>query len=119
MVRGEVPLAFTDTDDVYVAIRAGRAVDMVFPDQDGIGTLVIPNTVALINNGPHPDAGRRLIDYLLSEEVEARLASREEALATREQGLATRDEALSAAEREMEEREASRTQHFAQFSIIT
>jgi len=75
VVRGEVPVAFTDTDDVYVAIRAGRAVDMVFPDQDGIGTLLIPNTVALIRNGPHPDAGRRLIDYLLSEEVGARLAA--------------------------------------------
>jgi iron(III) transport system substrate-binding protein len=39
-----------------------------------MGTLVIPNTVALVKGGPNPPNGRRLIDYLLSPEVEAALA---------------------------------------------
>jgi iron(III) transport system substrate-binding protein len=39
-----------------------------------LGTLVIPNTVALVKGGPHPEHGRRLVDYLLSDEVEALLA---------------------------------------------
>jgi iron(III) transport system substrate-binding protein len=47
---------------------------MVFPDKDGIGTLMIPNTVALIAGGPNPEAGKRLIDYLLSKDVERALA---------------------------------------------
>jgi iron(III) transport system substrate-binding protein len=74
VVQGEVPVGFTDTDDVNVAIQAGKPVAMVFPDREGIGTLLIPNTVALIAGGPNPDAGKRLIDYLLSAEVERRLA---------------------------------------------
>jgi iron(III) transport system substrate-binding protein len=74
VVQGEVPVGFTDTDDVNVAIRAGRPVDMVFPDADGIGTLLIPNTVALVAGGPNPRAGKRLIDFLLSREVERELA---------------------------------------------
>jgi iron(III) transport system substrate-binding protein len=39
-----------------------------------MGTLLIPNTVALVKGGPHPEAAKRLIDYLLSREVEAKLA---------------------------------------------
>ena len=39
-----------------------------------MGTLVIPNTVALVKGGPNPDAGRMLIDYLLSAQVEDSLA---------------------------------------------
>jgi iron(III) transport system substrate-binding protein len=45
-----------------------------FPDQGGFGALLIPNTVALVRGGPHPEAGRRLIDYLLRPETEALLA---------------------------------------------
>jgi iron(III) transport system substrate-binding protein len=72
---GEFPIGFTDTDDVNVAMQTGKPVDMHFPDQEGIGTLLIPNTAALIKNGPHPTEGRKLIDYLLSPAVEAALAA--------------------------------------------
>ena len=37
--------------------------------------MLIPNTVCLIKDGPNPVNGRKLIDYLLSPEVEERLAS--------------------------------------------
>jgi len=47
---------------------------VVVPDA-GFGPVLIPNSVALIAGAPHPDAGRKLIDYLLSAEVETRLAS--------------------------------------------
>ncbi|AUB82031.1 iron ABC transporter substrate-binding protein [Candidatus Thiodictyon syntrophicum] len=74
VVQGEVPLGFTDTDDVYVAIQAGKPVGMIFPDREGLGTLMIPNTVALVAGAPHPQEARRLIDFLLSREVESKLA---------------------------------------------
>ncbi len=76
VVRGEVPVAFTDTDDAWVALSQGKPVRMTFPDQgEGqSGTLVIPNTVALLRNCPHPEAGRKLIDFVLSREVEGLLA---------------------------------------------
>jgi len=57
-----------------MALLAGKPVGMIYPDQNAMGTLVIPNTAALINNCPHPENGRKLIDYLLSAEVESKLA---------------------------------------------
>ncbi len=71
---GTVAIGFTDTDDAYVAIKQGRPVDIIWPDKGGIGTLLIPNTVALIKGGPNPDAGKKFIDFLLSKEVEEMLA---------------------------------------------
>ena len=79
VVEGKLPLGLTDTDDVNVAIQSGKSVKMVFPDKDGIGTLFIPNTIALIKNAPHPAEGQKLIDYLLSKEIESKLAFSESA----------------------------------------
>lgn len=76
VAAGELPVGFTDTDDVFVALDNDQPVTMVFPDQEegGLGTLLIPNTVALVAGGPNPEEGKRLIDFILSEEVERRLA---------------------------------------------
>jgi iron(III) transport system substrate-binding protein len=48
----------------------------VYPDQgdEELGTLFIPNTVAIIEGGPHSEAARKVIDFLLSPEVEQMLA---------------------------------------------
>ena len=72
--EGELVFGWTDTDDYNVRRLAGDPVDVVFPDEQGIGTLFIPNTVAMIADAPHPDAAQQLIDYLLSPEVERKLA---------------------------------------------
>ncbi len=76
VVRGEYPIAFTDTDDAYVALQKGAPVGVLFPDQleDGLGTLVIPNTVALVAGAKDETAGKALIDYLLSPSTEQALA---------------------------------------------
>jgi iron(III) transport system substrate-binding protein len=74
VARGDVSVGLTDTDDVNVAIEARQPVAMIVPDRDGIGVPVMPNMVSLVAGSPHPDQGKRLIDYLLSPEVERRLA---------------------------------------------
>jgi iron(III) transport system substrate-binding protein len=74
VARGEVKVGLTDTDDVNVALEDGQPIAMVLPDQEGLGVPVMPNMVSLIANAPHPDEGRRLIDYLLSPDVERQLA---------------------------------------------
>ncbi len=74
VAEGRVSIGFTDTDDAFVAMKQGRSVDILWPDNDGMGTLLIPNTVALIKDGPNPDNGKKLIDFLLSKEVEKMLA---------------------------------------------
>ncbi len=69
VAQGMLDMGLTDTDDSIGAIERGDPVEMVFLDQgDGqMGTLKIPNTVAMVRDGPNPDEARMLIDYLLSE----------------------------------------------------
>ncbi len=74
VVGGELKVGLTDTDDANLAIQEGKPVKIIYPDQETIGTLVIPNTICLIKKAPHPEEGKKLIDYLLSEEVESKLA---------------------------------------------
>lgn len=74
VARGEVKMGITDTDDANVAIKEGSPVKVVFPDQTSIGTLIMPNMVCLIKNSPNQENGKKLIDYLLSKEVEKSLA---------------------------------------------
>ena len=76
VAKGEYAVGLTDTDDANGAIEDGFPVKWLFPDQapDEMGTLVVPTTIALIKGGPNPGGGKALIDYLLSPEVEARLA---------------------------------------------
>ncbi len=74
VARGEVVAGLTDTDDANVAIREGSPVKIVFPDQTSMGTLIMPNMVCLIKNGPNQENGKKLIDYLVSKEVEKSLA---------------------------------------------
>ncbi|HEU4387131.1 MAG TPA: extracellular solute-binding protein [Blastocatellia bacterium] len=77
VARGELKVGLTDTDDVNVALEDKRPVAMVLPDRDGIGVPVMPNMVSLVAGAPHAVAGKKLIDYLLSAEVEHKLAESE------------------------------------------
>jgi iron(III) transport system substrate-binding protein len=77
VARGDAMVGLTDTDDVNVAIEAGQPVSMVLPDREGIGVPVMPNMVSLIANAPHPEEAKKLIDYLLSVDVERQLAQSE------------------------------------------
>jgi iron(III) transport system substrate-binding protein len=77
VVRGEVKMGLTDTDDVNVAFEEKQPVAMVLPDRDGMGAPLMPNMVSLIARAPRAEAGKKLIDYLLSPEVERALAKSE------------------------------------------
>ena len=69
-------MGLTDTDDALAEVRANRPVQIYFLESgaDEMGALFIPNTVSLVKGAPHPELGKRLIDYLLSPAVESRLA---------------------------------------------
>lgn len=76
VARGEVKAGLTDTDDANEAVAKGMPVTMIFPDQEGsgaLGTLVVPNTVALVRGAPHRTAGKKFIDYVLGRAVEEKL----------------------------------------------
>jgi len=73
VVSGQLMWGLVDSDDACVALQASKDVVAVFPDQDSIGTLIFPATVALIRGAPHPDEARALIDFLLNPDVEKKL----------------------------------------------
>lgn len=75
--RGELHLCATDTDDVYARQKRGEPVEMVFPDLGDGGTLLIPNSVAVLAGAPHPEAARRLAEFIASEQTERMLARSE------------------------------------------
>ena len=74
--RGQIAWGLTDTDDAVIELEQGRPVTIIYPDQspEQMGTLFIPNSLSLLNNSPHPANARRLVDYLLSPEIETLLA---------------------------------------------
>ena len=76
VARGELAAGLTDTDDVHALRLDGKPVDFILPDQgpDGLGAVLIPNTLALLRDCPHPEAGKKLIDFLLDPSVENALA---------------------------------------------
>jgi len=77
VASGRLAFGLTDTDDAIIEQEGGAPVQMVFPDgsDKGMGTLLLPNTLAVVKGAPHPQAAAKLMDFLLSPEVEARLAA--------------------------------------------
>ena len=73
---GQLAFGLTDTDDAIIEVEGARTVKIVYPDQgeDGIGTLFIPNTLAMIKGSAHQQQARELIDYLLTPAIEVELA---------------------------------------------
>src|SRR5438034_6226957 len=76
VAAGQVDFSLVDSDDAVNRKKQGKPVEIIYPDQepDGIGVLILPNAVALIKGGPHPENGKQLIDYLLSKSTERKLA---------------------------------------------
>lgn len=73
VASGERAFGLTDTDDAHGAMLDGKPVAISVPDaRDGV--VLIPNSVAMIAGCKHPEQAKRLIDYLLSAEVEIALA---------------------------------------------
>jgi iron(III) transport system substrate-binding protein len=72
--EGQCAFGWTDTDDFNVAREEGCPVAAVYPDQDGVGTLLVPNTIAILADAPHPESARRFVDWALRPEIEAELA---------------------------------------------
>ena len=72
----EFAFSLVDSDDALSAIKNGKQIRQIYPDQEenGLGCLVLPNVAALIKGGPNSQNGKRLIDYLLLPQTERKLA---------------------------------------------
>ena len=77
VARGELAFGLTDTDDAIIELEKGHSVKLVYPDQgpEQLGTLFIPNTLALLEGSPNPEPAKQLVEFLLSPQVESMLAA--------------------------------------------
>jgi len=77
VASGELAWGWTDTNDANVAIRDGKPVKVVYPDQgEGqIGTLLIPHSIALVKGGPNPEVAKEFIHFVLQPNTETLLAA--------------------------------------------
>jgi iron(III) transport system substrate-binding protein len=74
VASGVVAAGLTDSDDAVDAVKRGAPVWIsLLRQSEEFGVVMIPNTVALVHGAPNPDAGKRLVDHLLSKDVESKL----------------------------------------------
>jgi iron(III) transport system substrate-binding protein len=71
---GKVAFGWTDTDDFAVTLERGAPVVAVYPDAAGCGTLLLPNSIAILKGAPHLAAAQRFVDWVLRPEIEKELA---------------------------------------------
>ena len=75
IAAGNLIAGLSDNDDVNNGKSEGQKIEAILPDQqaDGMGTLLIPSTIALVNHSPHLENGKKLIDFLCDPAVEKEL----------------------------------------------
>jgi len=91
VAAGRLAFGLTDTDDAIGEVENGKPVKIVYPDAEPgeMGVLFIPNTLAMVKDCPNPRAALALIEYLLSPEVEAALATGKSAQIPLNPGVST------------------------------
>ena len=70
--RGEAWIGLTDSDDVAAGQAEGLPIASLPMNEE---TLLIPNTVAVVREAPHPLAAQQLFEYLQRREVVQQLVA--------------------------------------------
>ena len=70
VARGEAWIGLTDSDDIFAGQREGLPIAALPLTEE---SLLIPNTVAVIRNAPHPANAQKLIENLQCREVAEKL----------------------------------------------
>lgn len=70
--QGEIPILIDADFNGYQLASEGSPIEVVYPCE---GTLSIPYTMSLVDGAPHEDAGKKLLDYVLTEDAQAQFAA--------------------------------------------
>lgn len=73
VANGSAAAGWTDSDDACAAVATGAPVDVILPDQNEQGTLLVPGTVAQVAGAPHPAEALALLEFLLDPATEKML----------------------------------------------
>lgn len=75
VASGRCDFGWTDTDDFFLAVDEGKPVAMMPVLMECERAICIPNSVSIIRGTRRLDAAQRLVDFLLSVDVETKLAN--------------------------------------------
>lgn len=66
VLSGEIPILFDYDFNAYRAKYKDKAnVVFVIPQE---GTVVVPYVMSLVKNGPNPDKGKKILDFIMSDD---------------------------------------------------
>jgi iron(III) transport system substrate-binding protein len=70
---GEFALGLTNSPNYHLALKAGFAVGVIYPDQGPtrMGSLVNPNAVAILKGTKNPADAKRFVEFILGPEAQA------------------------------------------------
>lgn len=69
VISGEIPILFDYDFNAYRGKYKDNAnVEFVIPAE---GTVVVPYVMSLVKNGPHPEKGKKILDFIMSDTGQA------------------------------------------------
>lgn len=69
VISGEIPIMLDYDFNAYRAkYKDGANVEFVIPQE---GSVVVPYVMSLVKNAPHEEAGRKILDFILSDKGQA------------------------------------------------
>ena len=72
--RGEVAWGIVDTAQAMPYFKPNATLRVAFPDQNEMGTVMLPMAAMVMRNAPHPVAARQVVDFLTHPKTEEILA---------------------------------------------
>ena len=73
---GAVAFGLTGSEEAAAGAASAAALEVVYPDQDGAGCVVLPTAVALTRLGAGSEAARALVAWMAGPEAERLLVAR-------------------------------------------
>ncbi|HZZ86152.1 MAG TPA: substrate-binding domain-containing protein [Anaeromyxobacteraceae bacterium] len=76
VASGAAWVGLVGSEEAAAAAASARSIEVVYPDQQGDGGVVLPTAVALLSPGKDREAATRLLAFLAGSDAEALLAAR-------------------------------------------
>ena len=66
VISGEIPILFDYDFNAYRGKHKDKAnIEFVIPQE---GSIVVPYVMSLVKNSPHPDQGKKVLDFIMSDD---------------------------------------------------
>jgi len=76
VASGAVAVGLTGSEAAAAGAVSAAALDVVYPDQSGRGTVILPTAASLTRSGASSEAARRLLAWMIGPEAERLLVAR-------------------------------------------